>query len=65
MTTVTINGTDYLIRLSRRRHVRELKDWCTKCGIDWLTAEVFVPDWPEPGRHLKKSPGFQTLQAGG
>lgn len=63
---VTINGKDVEAHLNRRLAPEgQLRKIVAHNDTDWETADLFVANYPEPGRHLQKCAGFKSVVAGG
>lgn len=63
---VSINGKDIKANLSRNKGPEgKLRKITDGLGIDWESAEIFVANFPEPGRYLQKSSNRKSVQAGG
>lgn len=64
----TINGREISVDLRRGNPAqvqRALRAATKAAGADWRGAEIFVADFPERGRYLQKSAGYESLGSGG
>ena len=56
---VTINGVETEMNLPKKGYTLELK----RAVKDWRGAEIFIANFPEKGRALQKSAGYETIGA--
>tara|TARA_R100001129_G_C5261849_1_gene231429 strand:- start:197 stop:421 length:225 start_codon:yes stop_codon:yes gene_type:complete len=64
--TITIDGVEHTVHapgVNGKRAHKVIRDAVIELGFDWVESDVFIANFPERGRALKKSAGIQTLGA--
>ena len=64
----TINGKDFKLDLrpgNDRENHAALRAAVESTGGSWVGSEIWVFNFPEPGRSLSKQAGYQSLGAHG
>lgn len=59
---LVINEKTHDLNISGQHEIRRAVE---TLGYDWKDSRVFVLDFPERGRYLQKSAGYEQLGAGG
>lgn len=62
---IMVNGKEGTIELGHEDPVKQLKMYVSAMLTDWLSAEVFVPNYPRHGEYLDKVSGSTEVVRGG